>query len=284
MKRNKDGLTEAEFLKQYQPGEYERPSVTVDMLIFTLKNDKLNLLLIKRREHPFMDSWAIPGGFVGIDESLDDAAKRELKEETGLENIYLEQLYTMGNPNRDPRMRVISSAYLALVSNDNLNPVAGDDASDVAWFSVETMEAVETQAEKTYHLILKNEKLGLTIAYFVKKEYKSNGAIKTESLNVQELPSCEAKLAFDHAEEIVRALDRLRNKVEYIPVAFNLVGKEFTLPELQRVYEIILGKKLYKANFRKNIQPHIMETNKKKHVDGVVRDAKIYIYKEDNHV
>ena len=137
--RNAKGQNEQEFLEAYKPGNYERPSVTVDILIFSLIDKKaetkrtvsqkeLRVLLIKRKDHPFMHCWAIPGGFVNMDENLETAAYRELKEETNVEDVYLEQLYTFGNVGRDPRMRVISTAYLALTSQEDIEPVAGDDA------------------------------------------------------------------------------------------------------------------------------------------------------------
>ena len=140
--------TEAEFLKNYDSSKYEKPSVTVDVLIFTILNKKtdnyrklddkkLSLLLVKRGGHPFKGKWAIPGGFVNMNESLEEGAKRELKEETNVENVYLEQLYTYGDVNRDPRTRVISSVYMALVNSDRLNVKAGDDASDAKWFNIE---------------------------------------------------------------------------------------------------------------------------------------------------
>ena len=141
-KVNDKGLTEEQFLKEYSPGDYERPSVTTDILVFTVQNkdvadirkaDKkdLKILLIKRKDHPYIGQWAIPGGFVDIHESLEEAAKRELKEETDLDNIYFEQLATYGDVKRDPRMRVISSAYMALIPSRHLKPKAGDDAEDV---------------------------------------------------------------------------------------------------------------------------------------------------------
>ena len=116
-KRNENGLTEKEFLEQYKPGDYERPSVTVDMLVLGMseKLDGLKVLLIQRKDHPFIDCWALPGGFVNMDESTYQAACRELEEETGLKNVYMEQLYTMSNPDRDPRMRVIDVSYIALI-------------------------------------------------------------------------------------------------------------------------------------------------------------------------
>lgn len=126
-------MSEAE---RYNVTEYERPSVTVDVVIFNVVESGLNVLLIKRKHWPFEGMWAIPGGFVEMDESLEDAAARELYEETGVEGIYLEQFYTFGQPDRDPRTRVISVAHLALVDASRLQPQASDDAADVGWFPV----------------------------------------------------------------------------------------------------------------------------------------------------
>ena len=141
--RDQNGMTETEFLRQYDPDRYEKPAVTVDMLIFTVNPERdysLELLMIERGGHPYLGKWALPGGFVEMNESLEEAAARELKEETGLSDIYMEQLFTFGDVDRDPRMRVISVAYMALVSKDKLHPVAGDDAANVKWFTIETQE------------------------------------------------------------------------------------------------------------------------------------------------
>lgn len=132
-------LDEIAFLKNYNPRHYECPAVTADILVFTMVSDKLHVLLIRRKNHPFKDYWAIPGGFVNIDESVEEAAYRELEEETGAKDIYLEQLYTFSDVNRDPRMRVISVAYIALVAADKLSLQAGDDAADVRWFEVNSL-------------------------------------------------------------------------------------------------------------------------------------------------
>ena len=121
---------------RYDVTKYERPSVTVDVVIFSVMEGELKVLLIKRKNWPFEGMWAIPGGFVDMDEPLEDAAARELYEETGVEGVYLEQFYTFGQPDRDPRTRVISVAYLALVDAGQLQPRAADDAADVGWFSV----------------------------------------------------------------------------------------------------------------------------------------------------
>ncbi|MCY9698358.1 NUDIX hydrolase, partial [Paenibacillus alginolyticus] len=145
--RDKQGLTEIEFLQKYDASMYERPSVTVDMLIFTVVDEEkesyrklpkksLKLLMVKRGVHPYIGQWALPGGFVTKDESLDEAALRELKTETNIDNVYMEQLYTWGDVNRDPRTRVISCSYMALVDSSSLEVMAGDDADDARWFSV----------------------------------------------------------------------------------------------------------------------------------------------------
>lgn len=127
---------ERQFLQSYNAKKYEKPSVSVDTLLFSMIDNKLNVLLIKRGNYPYKDYWAIPGGFVGMQESAEEAAIRELKEETGVDDIYLEQLATFSKIDRDPRMRVISIAYIALVSADKLNIKAGDDAIEATWVHV----------------------------------------------------------------------------------------------------------------------------------------------------
>ncbi len=169
--------------------------------------------------------WAIPGGFVNMDESLEAAAKRELQEETNVQDVYLEQLYTFGDPGRDPRTRVITVVYFALLDSERLQVRAADDAVDVGWFSV------------------------------------------------YQLPA----LAFDHAKILQYALDRLRGKLDYTTIAFNLLPEQFTLRELQRVYEIILHRKLDKRNFRKKIlSTGILEDTGAKKMEGTHRPARLY--------
>lgn len=271
IKRDEKGLTEQEFLAQYRPGNYEKPSVTVDMLIFTLSKDSLRLLLIQRKKHPFIDSFALPGGFVNMQESLEESAYRELKEETGLENIYMEQLYTFGNPKRDPRMRVISVVYMALIPDKDLHIVAGDDAKEAIWFDV------KLEQRDSYSLLsLSNLEFGVSSIYRVEESLRKVGYIENTSYRL--LHQSGEELAFDHAKIITLAIERLRNKVEYTPIAFNLAGEEFTLPELQKIYEIILGKKLYKTSFRSQMKKYIEPTGRKKHIEGVVRDALCYRY------
>jgi 8-oxo-dGTP diphosphatase len=171
----------------------------------------------------------LPGGFVGIDESLEKAAARELKEEVGVTNVYLEQLFTFGDPGRDPRGRVISVAYFALVDADRQRIVAASDAADAKWHSV----------------------------------FKP------------------PKLAFDHKKILDCAVWRLRNKIEWTTVGYELLPKKFTLSELQRVYEIILQKPVDKRNFRKKIlsQGQIRELNETRS-DVAYRPARLYSFRE----
>ena len=250
--RNRDGLTEKEFLAQYRPGDYERPSVTADILIFSPSADleSLKILLIKRGNHPYMNCWALPGGFVGITESAFTAACRELKEETGLTGVYMEQLYTFTKPERDPRMRVIDIAYMALINEADV--YAGDDAADAAWFTFSFEED---------RMVLENRDRHVRIEYSLKPKSFTNGIITYENY----IPAAEsgAELAFDHAEIIMEGYLRLRNKVEYTDIAFNLVPEEFALPDIQRIYELILGKEVYKKSFRDKMEAVTVDTGKK---------------------
>jgi len=209
--------------------DYPRPLVTVDVIIFRLVDDDLQVLLIKRKFSPFEGMWAIPGGFVNIDESLEEAARRELEEETHVQDIYLEQLYTFGDVDRDPRGRVITVAYMALVPAEAAVPRAGDDAVDAQWWSV------------------------------------------------HDLPP----LAFDHARVLPYAVQRLRYKLEYSAVAFELLPEVFTLSELQRAYEVILREKLDKRNFRRKMLGAGVIEGTGEYRTGEGRPAQLYRFRDD---
>lgn len=202
----------------------ERPAVTVDCVVFGYDGRRLQLLLIKRRDEPFAGLWALPGGFIRGDESLDAAALRELKEETGIAEVYLEQLYTFGEPGRDPRGRVVSVAYFALVKPSQHLLEASTDAVDAAWFPVD------------------------------------------------ELPV----LGFDHSLIVKVAIKRLQAKVRYAPIGFELLPREFALPELQAVYEAILGQPLDKRNFRKKILSMGILSPLAKQRKGAGRSAQLF--------
>ncbi len=284
--RNRDGLTEEEFLAKYRPGDYERPSFTADMLLFTadriensnLRNDdtkELKILLIKRNNHPFIHKWALPGGFVDIAESVEQAAYRELAEETNITGVYLEQLYTFSNPPRDPRMRVISTAHLALIPMDSVKPVAGDDAEDVAWFTIKRTLIENGASLRKYSLVISNRALNLSYQYQVEESLTSNGIVPTKHTLVTPVSEQDNRLAFDHVEEINMALDRLKNKVEYTPIVFNLLPPKFTLNEVQDLYELILGYPLVKQNFRVKIKKYVEELDEYQNHVGH-RPAKLY--------
>lgn len=292
-RRNSQGLTEEEFLKQYNPGNYERPSMSVDMLIFTvtdveeenyrkLPDKELQVLLIKRGNHPFLGNWALPGGFVSIDESLDDAALRELKEETGIDNIYMEQLYTWGDVDRDPRTRVISCSYMAMVNKSLLKVKPGDDAQDTRWFTVKDTIFQEHKNitdggyvyQKWVRLDLEGE--GEELSAVIKITEEVDG--KVTKLKSEIVKS--KGLAFDHPRMIQYGLERLRNKIEYTDIAFHLMPDLFTLKELQQVYEVILDIELLTPNFRRKISKMVLETNEYKREAGH-RPAKFYRYNPD---
>lgn len=286
---DKNGLTEKEFLDRYQPKDYPRPSVTVDMLLFTvdsrmaegnvLPNQELKILLIKRKNHPYIESWALPGGFVDINENLDEAARRELKEETNIENVYMEQLYTWGEVARDPRMRVISVSYLALVQKEHCREQAGDDAADAAWFTVRKTKAEElSKTASTWLLSLENEEKQVRIQYLVTEKTEKNGVLKLVDSKVELCDESAFRLAFDHAEIINKALDRIRNKTEYTPLLFNLLPQEFTLSQAQHVYEAMLGRSVSKPGFRKKFAPVVEECEKREEHVGY-RPSQYYRYK-----
>ncbi|MBO4399512.1 MAG: NUDIX hydrolase [Lachnospiraceae bacterium] len=271
-KRNADGLTEAEFLKAYRPGDYERPSVTVDVLLLRMKKDLscLQTLLIRRRNHPYIGCWALPGGFLEIEESAYESACRELKEETGIDGIYLEQLYTMNQPDRDPRMRVIDVAYTGLIPYDEQKEAeAGDDAEDAGWFDITFSDD---------RIVLTGEERDVHIEYSLSEKTFPNGNIVIR--NYVPSPVSEERLAFDHSEIVLEGLMKLRNKVLLSDCAFNLVPKEFTLPDLQKVYEIILGTDLYKANFRDKMASKIEALHYVAKPISGNRVANVYRYKQ----
>lgn len=272
--KNRQGLTETEFLGSYDAASYDRPSVTVDMLIFTILDEEkdnyrklpeksLKLLLVKRGDHPYIGNWALPGGFAAISESLDEAAKRELKTETNVENVYMEQLFTWGDVDRDPRTRVISCSYMALVDSSSMNVKAGDDADDAAWFDVRYNVFEERKTilgkgfinEKSVRLELTSNTDSLEAIVKVIERYD------IRSLQVDRQIIKSNGIAFDHAKMIGYAIERLRNKIEYTDIAFNLMPELFTLTELQQVYEVILDKELLAAAFRRKITNMVTETN-----------------------
>ncbi|NRS49075.1 NUDIX domain-containing protein [Brevibacillus sp. HB2.2] len=271
---NKQGQTEQEYLEAYDVSQFERPSVTVDMLVFTVMDEleenyrklspkSLKILLVKRGEHPYIGQWALPGGFVTPGESLEEAARRELRTETNVDDIYLEQLYTWGDAGRDPRTWVISTSYMALVDSSSLQLQAGDDAEEAEWYRIEDRWLKETKTatsdgsitEKWLELLLVHEREELSATIKITKTV--TGRTIRETREIVETNN----LAFDHAKIIQYALERLRNKIEYTDIAFALMPELFTLSDLQQVYEVILGRELLAAAFRRKVADKVVETN-----------------------
>ena len=208
-------------------GSLVNHAIAVDVVLLTIQDGTLKVLLVKRRQPPFRGAWALPGGLVSADESVDTAALRELQEETNIGNIYLEQLYTFGDPDRDPRGRVITVSYYALVNWQRFQLKARHQVSEASWFPV------------------------------------------------KKLPP----LAFDHERIVAYALERLRNKINYTTVGFQLLPAQFTLTELQGSYEVILGQRLDKRNFRrKMLQLGILKGTREFRANGRQRPARLYTF------
>ncbi len=207
-------------------------AIAVDCVVFGLDDEDLKVLLIQRDAEPMAGVWALPGGFVLPDETLDEAASRELAEETGLTRVFLEQLYSFGAVDRDPRGRVVSVAYYALVALRDHRVRAATDARDVAWFAA------------------------------------------------ADLPT----LAFDHEHILDMGLQRLKGKVRYQPIGFELLPSKFTLSQLQRLYEVILERSLDKRNFRKKILAMgILEELDEVEQDVAHRAARLYRFDPDKY-
>ncbi|MDE7326156.1 MAG: NUDIX hydrolase [Lachnospiraceae bacterium] len=250
-------ISEEEFLKNYRPGDYERPSVTADILVFTLsERGELSLLLIQRGNHPFKGCWALPGGFVDMEESLDEAARRELFEETGLKDIYMEQLATFGDVGRDPRMRVISVAYLGLAPKDSLpgRCRGKDDAKEACLFQI------KQRPDGSFVFI--NEDWVIMFA--------------------------ENELAFDHARIIHEGVNRIRGKLNYTDIAFELLEnrENFTMADLRVAYEAISGVPYPASNFTRNIttryiKPGKMVETKERVLAGNGTKVALYGYRRD---
>lgn len=204
------------------------PIAATDVVIFTVDNSELKVLLIKMKKNPFLGKWACPGGLVYINESVESSAKRQLKEKTGISDVYLEQLYTFGDVNRDPFGRIISIAYFALIPSKNIILTTTKEYGGVEWFAIKNLPA----------------------------------------------------LAYDHKKMISYALQRLQYKLEYTNAAWSLLPKDFTLSELQNIYEIILGRRFDKRNFRKKIfSLDLLSATGKKARRGAYRPAALYQFK-----
>lgn len=292
MKKYEMSVEEKEFLAGYDLTKYDRPSVAADVVVFSVMKDdecedarrlqekKLKILLIRRGGFPYKGSWAMPGGFCRKGEDVIDSARRELCEETGIDDAYVKLVGVYGEPGRDPRGWVISSTYMALMNARACRLKAGDDAQDARWFTVEltdvSTEATEVsgtgeenvkneveashkvQNGKKYRLVLKNADSDIKLTAVLRRTDMSSCGRSSDSYYIEE---CEG-LAFDHARIITEAVLGLREDVRRdMELAFDLLPERFTLTELQNVYEQIWDMELTTPNFRRKIAEYVEETD-----------------------
>lgn len=283
---------EKEFLAGYDLTKYDRPSVAADVVVFSVMKDdecedarrlqekRLKILLIRRGGFPYKGSWAMPGGFCRKGEDVIDSARRELCEETGIDDAYVKLVGVYGEPDRDPRGWVISSTYMALMNGRACRLKAGDDAQDARWFTVELTdistevteesgtgeEIVKNKVEashkvqngKRYRLVLKNADSDIKLTAVLRRTDMSSCGRSSDSYDIEE---CEG-LAFDHARIITEAVLGLREDVRRdMKLAFDLLPERFTLTELQNVYEQIWDMELTTPNFRRKIAEYVEETD-----------------------
>jgi ADP-ribose pyrophosphatase YjhB (NUDIX family) len=248
--------SEKEFLEAYNPEEFDRLSITTDILLLSISDEEtanyrktskkhMSVLLVKRDDYPFKGKWCLPGGFLQVDEELEDCPKRILEKETNIKDIYLEQLYTFGGINRDPRMRIVSTSYMALVDKNRLKDKL---ASNASWFNIKYFDE-----DNEVVVVLDNEIDTLTFKIRKTLKEKTTDRYKFEIIENE-------SLAFDHPLVILNGIERLKNKVNYTDVVFNMMPELFTLGDLQQVYEVILNKKLLDPAFRRIIANKVEKT------------------------
>lgn len=299
---------EKEFLAGYDLTKYDRPSVAADVVVFSVMKDdecedvrrlqekKLKILLIRRGGFPYKGSWAMPGGFCRKGEDVIDSARRELCEETGIDDAYVKLVGVYGEPDRDPRGWVISSTYMALMNGRDCRLKAGDDAQDARWFTVELTdistevsgigeEIVKNDVEashkvqngKRYRLVLKNADADIKLTAVLRRTDMSSCGRSSDSYDIEE---CEG-LAFDHARIITEAVLGLREDVRRdMELAFDLLPERFTLTELQNVYEQIWDMELTTPNFRRKIAEYVEETDAYQSGERY-RPAKLFTRRKD---
>lgn len=311
MKTYEMSVEEKEFLAGYDLTKYDRPSVAADVVVFSVMKDdecedarrlqekKLKILLIRRGGFPYKGSWAMPGGFCRKGEDVIDSARRELCEETGIDDAYVKLVGVFGEPGRDPRGWVISSTYMALMNARACHLKAGDDAQDARWFTVELTdistevtevsgtgeEIVKNKVEashkvqngKRYRLVLKNADSDIKLTAVLRRTDMSSCGRSSDSYDIEE---CEG-LAFDHARIITEAVLGLREDVRRdMKLAFDLLPERFTLTELQNVYEQIWDMELTTPNFRRKIAEYVEETDAYQSGERY-RPAKLFTRRKD---
>lgn len=268
--------SEKEFLEAYDSSAFEKLSMTTDILILSISDEEqanyrktskkhMSVLLVKRDDYPFKDKWCLPGGFLDIKEDLEDCPRRILAKETNLHDIYLEQLYTYGAVNRDPRMRIVSTSYMALVDKNKLKDKLSENASwfNVNYFDEEDNVLVQLDNGKDY------------LSFKIKKTLREQ---TTDRYSFEIIENND--VAFDHPLVIWAGIERLKNKVSYTDVVFNMMPELFALGDLQQVYEVILNKKLLDPAFRRIIADKVEKTEFVK-TGGGHRPSALFRYKKN---
>lgn len=247
------------FVEAYDPGQYERPSVTADTALFRIVNGEagkhysskqLELLLIKRGQAPYQGGWALPGGFCNMDEALDEAARRELKEETGLEANYYGQVATSHRPDRDPRTRIITTTYLAILAHGmEQEPKAGDDADQAAWFKIE----MDTEAQEDGSVVVRVDLQGPEhLRGKVRLTRQSDG------LWARNAEDQSGNIAFDHLELIAASVETLRQYLYLTDLPYQFLPETFPLKDLQGIFEAIVGQPLLRTTLLEHIKGRIV--------------------------
>lgn len=230
---------EREYLKKYNPNDWPKPSVAADIAVFAYGEGALHLLLVVRGNYPYKGNWALPGGFINMDEDLLETAERELEEETGLKNVYLEQVSMWGKPGRDPRDRTITAFHMALVDKEKVKVQAGDDASEAEWFAItnyiEKRDFFEEEKViRTKKLILDGDtvlapQISQTICY-------------GDNKCVQTVITDDSDLAFDHAHCIIDAYEKLKERLLCSDFAYGVLGPRFELAQMKQLYDAVFLK------------------------------------------
>ena len=267
---------EKAFLSSYNIEDYNRPSVAADIVVLSVRSEKgdcyrknpehkLSILLIKRGEHPFLGEWALPGGFLRPNETIEECAFREIREETGFAPSSLLPVGIFSDPVRDPRGRVVSSAYASVIGERQAEVVGGTDAAEAQWFNVSFKE----KENDIYELVLARDKI--KIKAYIKEIRERFGKTSFEIVE-------NNGLAFDHAKIIATALALLKKEAENIEVVFDFLPEKFTLTTLQKVQEALIGTSFITANFRRIIINFVEETGEYTEGRGH-RPAKLYTKK-----
>jgi ADP-ribose pyrophosphatase YjhB (NUDIX family) len=231
---------EREYLKNYNPKDWPKPSVAADIAVFAYGEGRLYLLLVERGNYPYKGNWALPGGFINMDEDLIETAERELEEETGLKNVYLEQVSMWGKPGRDPRDRTITALHMALIDKEKASVRAGDDAKAARWFCltnyIEKRDYFEEErVVRTKKLILEGDtvlapQIRQTVCY---------GEGKCVSFEITD----DSDLAFDHAHCIIDAYEKLKERLLCSDIAYGILGRTFDLARMKKLYDAVFLKK-----------------------------------------